>query len=338
MKAKLLALAASILMGSGAAAVDLTDDHPSTYTVKKGDTLWDISAVYLEQPWQWPELWSINSEIDNPHLIYPGDVIRLTYVNGVPQLVLSRTIKMSPKIRPMDERSAITIIPSDTIAPFLLESRIFDSEQGLTNEAYILQGAQRNLIVGRGQQAYVRGATDWDPDQNNYAIYRPQKAWHDPETGDFLGFEAVELGMSKVLNRTEDIAHIEVTQSNMEIRPGDRVVSIEERRVSPEYFPSAPTEDVKGVILNVNGGVSQVGKMNSVLLNKGDNINLQEGNVVAIWKKGEEIVDPVTGEKLTLPSEKAGLAIIYKVYDKLSYALVLEADRPLAIGDEFRTP
>ncbi len=338
MKAKSLALAASLLLSMSAAALNLNEDHPDTYTVVKGDTLWDISATFLENPWQWPDVWAMNDDIKNPHLIYPGDIIKLVYRDGKPLLVVERVIRMSPTVRIESERESITTIPLEAVAPFFGGARIFTNEDDFNGSAYVLQGTHQNLIVGAGQQAYVKGAGSWDSDIKNYGVYRPARAWTDPITGEFLGFEAVEVGMSSVLNTQDDIATVEIVKSEMEIRPGDRVIEAEDFDVHPEYFPAAPDEQVEGMILDVEGGVTQVGSMNVVLLNRGARESLKEGNVVAIWKAGETIRDPITGKTVTLPSQYSGLAMIFKTYDKLSYALVMESDRPLKVGDSFKSP
>ena len=338
MKATAIAWAAGILLGANAAAIDLADNHPDTYTVVKGDTLWDISGVFLEHPWQWPEIWVANDQIENPHLIYPGDVLRLVYRDGKPVLEVIRTIKMSPEVRVVQRAAPVTTIPLEHIRPFLRGAQIFPDEESFNAKPYLVQGAQQNIIVGVGQEVFARGESGWAANAKHYGVYRGGNTLLDPVTGEILGFEAVELGSLSVLDKGDDIARLQVTRSRMEMRPADRVVELSEEDLTPLYYPSAPDADIDAQILSVDGGVSQVGNMSVVTVNKGAREGLESGHVLAIWKAGEVVRDPVTGEGIQMPEQYAGVLMIFKPFDKMSYALVLEADRPLKVGDFVRTP
>lgn len=338
MKAKILQLAAGLCLSFNAIAeIELAEDHPSSYTVVEGDTLWDISGKFLETPWQWPEVWAVNEQIENPHLIYPGDIIHLRYCNGKPCLQVERSVKLSPVIR-TDNRQAIAAIPLDAIRPFLNNPRIFESAEEFFTSPYVVQGARENLIVGEGQEVFVRGEEGWASPGANYGIYREGSEWYDPVTEELLGYEAVDIGDANVVNSGEDIARLFVTRSRIEIRPADRVVENDSSPITPMFYPAAPDAEIEGVILDVEGGVTQVGASSVVMINKGDREALEPGNVLTIWKNGEWIVDPVTGDDIQMPSQRAGVLMVFQTFEKMSYAIVLEADRPLKVGDVVKTP
>ena len=320
----------------------LRDNHPDEYTVRKGDTLWDISNTFLNTPWMWPEIWHVNPQIENPHLIYPGDVIRLIYLDGQPRLTLDRTVrlapgdtKLGPSVRVLPSEDAIPAIPLDRIDSFLSRSRILDLDD-LEGAPYMLAGPEKRIVVGAGDTAYARG--DFSGDIKNYGIFRKGDKYVDPETKEFLGIHAQSIGTVSVQSVKDDIATVTATRSTEEIRMGDRLLPNEERSVDSIFYPSAPDTELEGVILGVEGGVSQVGKMNVVILNRGDREGLQVGNVLAIYKTGELVRDRVTNERVQLPDERAGLLMVFRTFEKMSFGLVLEAERPLSVNDKVRNP
>jgi LysM domain len=348
-----------------AAEPQFRDGVPERYTVKKGDTLWGISSMFLNDPLKWPEVWSANPQIENPHLIYPGDVIALIYVDGQPRLVLERNgvstglasgqsygsgattplggrnVKLSPQIGVSPHDEAIPAIPLDIVNNFLARTRIVapgDKENpGILDRApYILAGHERRLISGEGDDFYVRGALEEGVDF--YGIYRKGKLYIDPQSGEVLGLKAEDIGSGQLKEVNGDIATFINTRSVRELRIGDRLLPHEERRLEPTFFPTAPEASIRGRIIDVEGGVSQVGTLDVVAINRGEREGLENGNVLAIFKAGEAIVDRVTGEKVVLPSERAGLLMVFRTFEKMSFGLVLNADRPLAIKDEVRTP
>jgi len=320
----------------------LKTGHPEEYTVRKGDTLWDISNTFLNTPWKWPEIWHVNPQIKNPHLIYPGDVIRLIYVDGTPRLTLERTVKLepgtderlTPTIRVLSEADAITAIPLDRIDSFLSRSRIVGLGE-LEAAPYMLAGAEKRLVVGAGDRAYARGKFE---DQTNYGVFRKGDILRDPITKEVLGVHALSVGTIAVRDIQDDIATVAVIRTSEEIRLGDRLLPSEDRAVDSTFYPSSPENDINGLILAVEGGVTQVGKMNVVMLNRGDREGLVVGNVLAIYKQGELVRDRVTGKAVQLPDERAGLLMVFRTFEKMSFALVLEADRPLSTNDKVRNP
>lgn len=346
-----IGLLASLATVASNAAEDLNqylkDDHPDVYTVVKGDTLWDISGKFLERPWLWPEIWRINPQINNPHLIYPGDQIALVYVDGQPQLVLERgqagrtvkatpsgTDKLTPEIRYEPLESAIPTIRLDAIQSFLVQNRIV--EPGIMDAApYVVQGDSERLVLGAGDRLYVRGVL---PESESFNVVRKGPLYVDPITKEVLGREATYIGLGQAVAQENDIATMLMTDTREEVQIGDRVLPTEERRVDSTFFPSAPDLDINGEIISVFGGVSQVGQFDVVVINRGEREGMAIGNVLAIYKKGAVARDRVANETIRLPSERAGLLMVFRTFEKLSYGLVMVTERPLAIRDEVRNP
>ncbi len=337
-----LLLAPLLAVWSWADEAAFRSDHPDEYVVEKGDTLWDISNTFLKSPWLWPEIWHVNQQIENPHLIYPGDVIYLVYVDGEPRLTMDRpvklapgTTKLSPSVRVLPEDEAISTIPLDRVNAFLSRSRIVTDEE-LEAAPYMLAGPEKRLIVGEGDYAYARG--DVDQDVANYGVYRREEAYMDPVTGEYLGTHAMNIGTVNTGTAEGDITKVQVLRSREELRMGDRLLPSEERTIEPNFYPSAPDDEINGLIMAVEGGVSQVGKLDVIMVNKGEREGLLVGNVLAVYKRGETTRDPVTGESVTLPDERAGLVMVFRTFEKMSLALVLEAERPLAVNDKLLNP
>jgi len=341
MRKSLLALLLVAASGFAQADVQLKEGYPERYTVVKGDTLWDISARYLREPWKWPELWHANPQIENPHLIYPGDSLSLVYIDGQPKLMLNRgasrgTIKLSPTVRTTPMAEAIPTIPLEQINSFLLSNRIIDSQAQFEAAPYIVAGNAERVISGAGDRIYGRG--DFSANIPVYGIFRQGKQYTDPKTGEFLGINADDVGTVEVVQVEGDIATLQLTRTTQEARIGDRLFASEERVVNSTFMPSAPSSDIDGLIIDVPRGVTQIGQLDVVTLNKGMRDGLKEGNVLAVYKTGETVRDRVTGENVKVPDERAGLLMVFRTYDKLSYGLVLQATRSLAVNDKLRNP
>ncbi len=347
-----LLVALLVLTVASTAATDdlsqyLRDDHPDVYTVVKGDTLWDISGKFLERPWLWPEVWRINPQIENPHLIYPGDRIALVWVDGQPQLRLERgdagrTVRMTPssseslqpRVRATPLESAIPAIRLDAIQGFLVQNRVV--EPGVLEAApYVVQGESERIVLGAGDRVYVRGRL---PDSESFSIVRRGPLYVDPETNEVLGREATYIGLGQAVAQEGDIATMFVDSTREEVQVADRILPTEERRLQSTFFPSAPSAEVNGQILSVFGGVTQVGQFDVVVINRGEREGLEAGNVMAIYKRGALARDRVANETVRLPSERAGLLMVFRTFEKLSYGLVLETDRALAVNDQVRNP
>lgn len=316
----------------------LRDDVPDTYTVVKGDTLWDISATFLKNPWMWPEIWHVNTQIENPHLIYPGDVIRLVYMEGQPRLTLDtsgRVYKLSPKARVLSAGEAIDTIPLDKINSFLSRSRIVTKEE-LEAAPYVVAGYNENLIVGAGDSLYARGL--FEKGSTVYGIYRKGEEYRDPETRERLGIQALDIGTGTLRAVSGEVGTLDISRTTEEIRMGDRLLRQEERSIDSTFFPSAPQGEVNGVILAVEGGLNQVGKMDVVVINRGSREGMAAGNVLAVYKRGGRVRDRVEGGSVQLPDQRAGLLMIFRAFDKISFGLVLEADQGLKVNDKVRNP
>lgn len=316
------------------------DGHPERYQVVKGDTLWDIAGRFLNLPWKWPEIWHANPQINNPHLIYPGDMISLVYIDGQPRLMVNRgqggTIKLSPTVRSQPTAEAIPVIPLQAINAFLRAGRIIDDPAVLEAAPHVIGGEAKSVVAGAGSRVYARG--NIDPSIPGYGIYRREKAYTDPQTGEFLGIHAQEVGHGEVASTERDIATLDITRSSQEIRVNDRLLATEERPISSTFFPSEPSTEVNGLILDVPNGVTQIGQYDVVLINKGVRDGLAEGSVLAIFKTGEVVRDRVQNDQVQLPDERAGLMMVFRAYDKMSYGIVLDASRQMAIMDKVRNP
>jgi len=325
----------------------LKPGHPDVYTVVKGDTLWDISGTFLSKPWLWPEIWQINPQIENPHLIYPGDQIALVYVDGQPRLQLSRgdagrtvrltpsdTVSLKPQIRATPLESAIPTISLDAIQGFLVQNRVV-APSVLDAAPYVVEGEAERIVLGAGDRVYVRGELD---ENESYSIVRRGPLYVDPETEEVLGREATYIGLGQAVAQDADIATMAVSSTREEVQIGDRILPTEERKVDANFFPSAPADQISGQIISVFGGVTQVGQYDVVVINRGTREDLEVGNVLAIYKRGSLARDRIANEVIRLPSERAGLMMIFRTFEKLSYGLVLTTDRPLAVNDEVRNP
>ena len=317
---------------------ELRSDYPQSYTVRKGDTLWDISETFLKNPWMWPEIWHVNTQIANPHLIYPGDIIRLIYLGDKPRLTVERgerVFKLSPETRIIEGEEAISTIPLSDINSFLSRSRILEVDT-LEKAPYVVAAEDQRLIVGAGDQLYGRG--DFTEGPSAYGVYRRGDLFRDPQTGEVLGVQARDIGTVKLRAIDGDIATMLVTRTTEEIRVGDRFLVEEERPVDSFFTPSKPASEVEGVIVAVEGGVTQVGKMDVVVINRGEREAMAVGNVLAVYKRGGEYRDRIKGDTITLPDERAGLLMIFRTFEKMSLGLILEADRPLEVMDRVRNP
>lgn len=318
-------------------------DHPDSYVVKKGDTLWDISETFLNTPWLWPEIWQVNPQIENPHLIYPGDTINLIYVDGRPRLTLqrgegSRTVKLTPtaRIEPID--TVIPAIPLDAIDAFLNRSRVVDATV-LDQAAYVISGHEGRIVSGGGDKLFARDSEFQAVNlYSSYGVYRPATRYVDPDTKEELGIEAFEVGLGKIVAKDGDVSTMRLATSNEEVRLKDRLLPTEEAKVVPTFFPSSPEQEVNAKIISVLGGVSQVGQFDVVAINRGERENLKVGNVLAIYHSSGSVRDRIRKDVVKLPSERAGILMVFRVFEKMSYGLVLKAQRPLAVMDELKNP
>ena len=336
-------LLALILTAGGAAAqsqgpLRLNLDAPDIYIVQAGDTLWDISALFRSDPWRWPDLWQ-----SNPHLIYPGDKLNLFWADGVPYVARAaqHEVKLSPAMRASPLALAIPSIRRHEIEPFLRQHRVVETSL-LEGASYILAGDSGRLLSGLGDRVYAKGR--WD-EARRFRLVRPLETLYDPQIGESLGVLVVDVGevMMEQANPAslteDDAAKLRVTEMRSEIRIGDRLLPVVDTIVDPVFQPRAPAVTIHDAnMVAVPGGVTQIGVLDVVVLNRRERESLQVGDVLVIDQAGQLAEDPVTGKSVLLPEVRAGVLIVFSVFERASFGLVLEATRPLSVGDTLRNP
>ena len=343
---------------------NLDERAPEVYTVVRGDTLWDISDRFLKEPWRWTEIWDYNPQIYNPHLIYPGDVLALEYVNGRPTLVLTRNGKpvprslpaigaanpvvldadgnpiadsggrtrLSPRIRSESLDDAIPTIPADSIQQFLVHPRVVDAGT-LARAPYVVGNYDSRLISAVGHQVFARGAMNRD--QTAYGIFRRSKELRDPINNALLGYEVSHVADAKLLN-IGDPSTLAITRNKMETMAGDILLPTNDGSISHTYVPRLPELRGEGRIISLVNAISQTARDQVIVLNIGSDSNIQEGDVLAIESRGQEIIDSRGRggyERVTLPNQRTGVVMVFKTFDRVSYALVMESTRPVLIDD-----
>lgn len=333
--------------------VKLKADHPDKYTVAKGDTLWDISAKFLESPWKWPEVWSYNPQIKNPHLIYPGDVVYLEYdAQGRPVLKVSRgqpTVKItpdsrkkiSPQIRASRVDTPIASIPLNAIQQFIGQPRVL-SKAEIDNSGYIISGKDSRLLSGSGDRIYARGLIPGEDPKSRYAVLRIGKAYRNPgsKPDDILGYEALHVADAQVED-FGDPSTLRILESNRETLVGDRLFPKKASGLDQTFIPRPPETPIEGQIISVIDGVSRIGQFQTVVLNKGDQDGLETGHVLAVFQTGATVRDHSggkRGESVQLPDQRAGLVLVYRTFDRVSYALVMESYLDMRVYDGVRNP
>lgn len=350
-------LACGLAVAAPAAApakpIELAANAPDSHVVARGDTLWDISARFLKSPWQWTELWQLNREqIANPHLIYPGDVVYLDRSGTQPRLRLGRpvgtaasaaaavgtasdagtepTVRLEPRVR----TSALSGGPVPTlnlaaVEAFLTRPLIVD-EQGLKTHPRILDTQDGRLYLSRGELAYVRGMDD--PSVREWQVYRPAKPLLDPATRQPLGWETLFVGSAQLV-RDGDPATIRITSNNEEIGQGDRLMPAVPV-VLPTLAPRPPDYPVEGRIVSVYRGVASVGKNNVVAVSLGSEQGLEVGHVLAVQSTGRVVPDREmkSKEMVRLPNENIGQLVIFRVFDRIAYGLVVAASEAISVG------
>jgi hypothetical protein len=332
---------AALLAGSlFAADVVLNPEHPDRYVVVKGDTLWDISAMFLRDPWLWPEIWYVNPQIANPHLIYPGDILNLVYVDGKPQLRMTRgypTVNLSPQIREESLEKAIPTIPIDSIKQFLTRT-IVVGEDELDSAPYVVQSADEHVVSGAGDRVYVRGIEN--ESQPLFDIFEPGGPYIDPDSGEILGDQALYVGNGPV-QQFGDPATLLLAETTREVRVGDRLLPMKRTGSVTHFQPHAAPAGTEGRIISVIDGVTEIGQYNVVAINRGTREGMETGHVLKIYQAGKVIRDEISGkrnDKVKLPDEEAGILMIFSAFEKVSLGLVMEAHRAIHIKDIVRTP
>ena len=333
-----VALVASLVLGSlNAFSQDRTPlaaDAPDEYVVQVGDTLWDIAATFLKDPWYWPEIWYVNPQVENPHLIYPGDVLALVYIDGAPRVTTrASSARLSPQIRSTPLTEAITSIPYETVAAFLSTGVVLEKGEA-ERLPYLVATKGDHLIAAAGNTVYVRGNVA-EPGSRYNVVHIGDKLV-DPETKDTLGFHGHQIGEGTV-RRSGDPATFALTMSKQEAKHGDRLIPTAVD-VPLNFFPKAPSADINGQIMAVVGGVTQIGQYQVVVMNRGTSHGLSTGDVLTVFQKGVKVRDHVKGGSVRLPDEEAGTLMVFKVYDRISYGLIMEATTAIHVEDFVRNP
>lgn len=319
----------------------LKNSHPDLYVVKKGDTLWDISGRFLNEPWRWPDIWHVNPQIANPHLIYPGDKLELVYIDGKPRLRVQQdgVVKLSPEIRSTPWDGAIPAVPYDAIAPFLTRPYV-STEEELEAAPYVVAIANEHLAGGKGNQAYVRAIETGEADR--FDMVRPGKPYKDFDTGEVLGNAARFIGTASLV-RTGDPATVHIDASALEVLAGDRLIPATEEGAVGDFYPKAPEVDVNGAIIDVLSGVGVIGPLDIVVIDRGAADGLEQGTVLRVDRRGERIHDKIAKRKrgreyITLPNERAGNMVVFRVFERVSFGLIMDAKLALHVGDVVTNP
>lgn len=338
----------------GVALSELAPNAPDSYTVKTRDTLWDISKLFLKSPWRWPELWGMNLEqIRNPHLIYPGQVLVLDKTGGRARLRMGQAVgatgtdKLSPRVRSSAlGADSLASIPFGLIEPFLSEAVIFQTNE-LQAAPRIVATQEGRVILGRGDTAYVRGELS---NGSDYRIFREPKPLVDPTTKELLGYEARYVGSAEYTRQGETRvdaagksevvpATFTVTSVRTEAGVGDRLALVPAREYT-NYAPHAPQGVLEGQIVSLYGDALTAGQNQIVSLNRGTRDGMERGHVLALIHNGARVVDTTDPSKPTikLPDERHGLLFVFRVFDRMSYALILSVKEPVSPGDRFTQP
>lgn len=338
-----LALTVGIGINSYAAEDSLlAESYPQRYTVEDGDTLWGISSKFLRDPWRWPEVWQGNPQVENPDLIFPGDVLVMTFVDGKPVLkslrrsrVNSNTVKLSPVARVTLFGDAVPLIDPAAIGPYINSPLVTDADE-MKTAAYVVDGFNSRLIMGKYDQFYARGIVDQSV--SSYRVFKPGRHFVDPFTGESLGWEAIHLGDANLL-KEGDPARLTITTGYEDINIRDRLRPIAQQEVLPFFAPKAPKDDqIRGVILETPNKAAELGALSIVAVNLGEREGVQAGDVFRVRSQKVAKKDPFTGEKYFIPEENVGIALVFRTFEKVSYAIITDSSRQVAAGDVLLSP
>ena len=331
-----LILAVTATCAIAAEPVQLVDNPPDRHIVVPGDTLWGISGKFLKQPWRWPEVWRMNREqIKNPHRIYPGDIVLLDDFRGGPRLRVAKPMKLQPKVYSEAIQQEIPSIPANVIEPFISKPLIIDPNEHATAPRFVASQEDR-VFMGIGDTGFVAGI----PDTKivNWHVYRPGKPLKDPETQEIIGHEAFFLG-SASLTQAGEPAVMRITEAKEEIGRGDRLVPAPPVNLI-SYAPHRPEAEVTAKVMSIYGGVNEAGKYSVVTISRGKNAELEPGHVLALFRTrvSQGYDDNDRRVTTTIPEERYALAFVFRVFDRVAYALVVETSKPVIVGDAARNP
>ena len=374
---RVVAAAAALTIAAFATAAEFNGSHPDSYVVRKGDTLWDISAKFLKKPWLWPEIWQANPQIRNPHLIYPGDVISLAYLNRV-------AVQPGPR-----EEAPVNAVNLADIEPFLKDLSVVD---GFEDLPYVVALEEDHLRGSAGQLAYVRNLAGAQTGQR-YSVLRPSLRYTQRDAADSrgrypgytedvdwrgkrlmgdtidwdrqwtsaalmrgsfeqLGYEMVKVGSGSVTRVGGDVTSLRLDNGLFEVRPGDRLVPVQAQPYDLQFFPHPPRSaaaDGKLQVAAVADGLLYGGNRDVVAISGGSREGIDNGTVFSVWRNGSRVVDRVRhgdhrdevasgADKVDLPDEYAAHLMVFRTFDKVSYALVMQGSRPVRVGYALKHP
>jgi hypothetical protein len=340
---------------AGVPLSELAPNAPDSHTVQPGDTLWGISTLFLRSPWRWPELWGMNLEqIRNPHLIYPGQVLELEKIDGRARLRLAgsgngeptNTVRLSPRVRAETlDNGAIAALPLNLIGPFLNEAVVFNANE-LDNAPRIVATQEGRVMLSRGETAFVRGDLKGARD---FRLFRELVPLRDPETREVLGFEGRYVGTAEALQAqgTQTVdgksmivpATFRVTSTRLEAVVGDRLSPVPQQELVA-YVPRSPANPVDGRVVSIYGDGVRAGQNQVVAINRGSRDGIERGHVLAVWRAGRTVADRTSADKaaLRLPDERHGTMFVFRTFERVSYALLLQVQDPVRAGDRFTQP
>lgn len=393
---RLILLVAALLLAPCLQAAELAPGAPESYVVRPGDTLWSIAGRFLRDPWRWREVWRSNTDLPNPDRIYPGDVIRLTMVNGQPRIGVDRggerevgsrggmrVVKLSPRVRVSSLEAEIPTIPIASIAPFLTQPYVAESDD-IRDAPYVVGFPDEHIVAGLGDSFYVRRIDDTT--NQRFQVLRPGAAYRDPDTNEILGYEAAFVANAD-LERVGDPAKLQVVRVEKEISIGDRVIPAARDEPLSNFYPRPAPLGLRGRIIAVLNGVSQVGRYDIVVINRGTEDRVEVGAVFEVYRGGTKERDQVRqggfdtnwreqgpfSKELWLgsdtkiegflhdepdantplpptvhiskpdatyikPYERSGVLMVFRAFDRVSFALVLEANRTMRVQDRIGSP
>lgn len=336
-----LILAVTAACASAAEPLKLVDNPPDRHIVVKGDTLWGISGKFLKQPWRWPEIWQMNKEqIKNPHWIYPGDIILLDMSSGSPRLKMAKRVggqdgKGQPTVYSTPVQQVIPSIPPSAIEPFISQPLIVETAEQ-DSPVKIVATEEDRMMVGSADSFYATGIPDASVEK--WHIFRKGKGLKDPDTGEIIAYEAFFLGNARLVKPGEP-ANLRVTLAKEEIGIGDRLLPAPPAEII-SYVPHRPDQEVSAKVVSIYGGVNEGGPSSIVAINRGKNDGLEIGHVVALHRNRlSASVDADGRRTLTaVPAERYGLAFVFRVFNRVAYALVVDSSKSVIVGDSATNP
>jgi len=325
--------------GIDRSVIPIAADAPERYVVQKGDTLWDISGRFLRDPWYWPEIWYVNPQVANPHLIYPGDVLALIWVDGKPRIVLERggATRLSPRVREQPLSEAIRAIPWEIVEAYMSKPTVLAKEQ-IESAPYVVTARDERQITSSGDKVYAR-RLDAGKVGESWMVYHVGSQLKDPDTGDHIGYQGVYTGMGKV-QQAGDPATLLLTSSARETQHGD-ILLPDKVEVGMDIIPRAPSAPVEGKIIAVTDKQRVFGEFQVAVINRGSRDGMEPGHVLSVWDHAKKVHDETKYREsgsVTLPSHDVGKFIVFKTWDRISYGLVLDSTREMEVGYKVKNP